>query len=65
MTQAQLAEVVGGGVTEEEIASYETGEGLMPVPTFVRKIPTCTRGMNCGILLPFCIMGWQSNAKPS
>ena len=36
MTQAQLAEVVGGGVTEEEIASYETGEGLMPVPTFVR-----------------------------
>lgn len=36
MSREQLAEAVGTGITAEDIASYESGEGVMPILEFVR-----------------------------
>lgn len=36
LTREQLADAVGTGVTAEDIASYESGDGIMPVPEFIK-----------------------------
>ena len=52
-------------ITVRVVYSGQQTEREAFIKLIIEKIPTCTRGMKCGKLLPFFIMGWQYNGKPS